>query len=34
MKLDVSIFSSNPEIRRKWMNDTSPEISLKAIEYV
>ncbi|MGB8233814.1 MAG: methyl coenzyme M reductase-arginine methyltransferase Mmp10 [Methanobacterium sp.] len=27
-----SIFSSNPEIRRKWMNDNSPEISLKAIE--
>ena len=30
--MNVSIFSSNPELRRKWMGDTSPEMSLKAFE--
>lgn len=37
MKLDVdeisfSVFSCNPDLRRKWMNDKSPEASLKAVE--
>ncbi|WP_081882574.1 radical SAM protein [Methanobacterium sp. SMA-27] len=31
-EMNVSIFSSNPELRRKWMGDKSPEMSLKAFE--
>jgi methanogenesis marker radical SAM protein len=31
-EMNVSIFSCNPELRRKWMGDTSPEMSIKAFE--
>ena len=31
-EVSFSVFSSNPEIRRKWMHDKTPEISLKAVE--
>jgi len=30
--ISFSVFSCNPEIRRRWMHDKSPELSLKAVE--
>ena len=31
-EVSFSVFSSNPELRRKWMRDKTPETSLKAVE--
>jgi methanogenesis marker radical SAM protein len=31
-EMNISIFSCNPDLRRKWMGDKSPEMSFKAFE--